>query len=129
MLPVEADVPELMVKIGYGKEGSIKAEAVGDLALIAFYYFLCIGEYTVRGKQNESKQTVQFKLEDVSFFKKNKWGNLMCLPKNAPYSLIATTDRAALKLENKKMNGKRFVCRRRLMEKQSIDLFKLWSDG
>ncbi len=51
MLPVEANVPELMVKIGYGKEGSIKAQAVGDLAVIAFYYLLRIGEYTVKIKK------------------------------------------------------------------------------
>ncbi len=62
MLPVEADVPELMVIMGYGKERSKKAQALGDLALIAFYYLLRIGEYTVKGKRNESKQMVQFKL-------------------------------------------------------------------
>jgi hypothetical protein len=84
MLLVEANVPELMVEMGYGKEGSIKAQAVGDPALIAFYYLLCIGEYKVKGKQNKSKQTVQFKLEDVLSFKNNKWGNLVCLPKNTP---------------------------------------------
>jgi hypothetical protein len=66
-----------LVKTGYGKEGSIKAQAVGDLALNAFYCLLRIGEYTVKGKQNKSKQTVQFKLVNVSFFKKNKWGNLV----------------------------------------------------
>jgi hypothetical protein len=53
-------------------EGSIKEQAVGDLALNAFYYLLRVGEYTVKEKQNKSKQTVQFKLEDVSCFKKNK---------------------------------------------------------
>ena len=36
MLLVEANVPELMVEMGYGKEGLIKAQAVGDLALIVF---------------------------------------------------------------------------------------------
>jgi hypothetical protein len=40
MLTVEANVLEQMVEMGYGKEGSIKAQAVGDLALIAFYYLL-----------------------------------------------------------------------------------------
>jgi hypothetical protein len=70
MLLVEANVPELMVEMGYGKEGSTKAQAVGDLALNAFYYLLHIGEYMVKGKQNKSKQTVQFKLEDISFCKK-----------------------------------------------------------
>ncbi len=129
MLPVEANVLELMVEMGYGKEGLIKAQAVGDLAVIAFCYLLRIGEYTVKRKKNKSKQTVQFKLEDVSFFKKTKWGNLVCLPKNAPYSLIATADSATLKLDNKKMDGKGFVCTRRLMEKQPIALFKPWPDG
>jgi hypothetical protein len=35
-LPVEADVPELLLKMGYGKSGSLHAQAVGDLSLIAF---------------------------------------------------------------------------------------------
>jgi hypothetical protein len=65
MLPVEADVPELLVEMGYGKEGTIHTKAIGDLALIAFYYLLRIGEYTVKGKRNNTKQMVQFKLEDV----------------------------------------------------------------
>ncbi len=50
MLPVAANVLELMVEMGYGKDGWKKAQAVGDLTLIAFYYLLCIGEYTVKGK-------------------------------------------------------------------------------
>jgi hypothetical protein len=53
MLPVEANVLELMVKMGYGKEGLIKAQAVGDLALIAFYYLLRIGQYTVNRKRKQ----------------------------------------------------------------------------
>jgi hypothetical protein len=36
MLLVEANVPGLMVKMGYGKEGWMKAQTVGDLALIVF---------------------------------------------------------------------------------------------
>ncbi len=70
MLPVEADVPKLLVKMGYDKSGSAHSQAVGDLSLIALYYLLRIGEYTVKGKWNESKQTIQFKMEDVTFFKK-----------------------------------------------------------
>jgi hypothetical protein len=120
MLPVEANVLELMVKMGYRKEGLIKAQAVGDLALIAFYYLLHIGEYTVKGKQNEPKQTVQFKLEHVSFFKNNKWGNLVCLPKNAPYSLITTADSATLKLDNQK-NGWKVVCVHQEVIREAID--------
>ena len=44
-----------------------------------------------------------------SLFKKNKWGNLICPPKNSPYSLHATMDSATLKLNNQK-NGRKGVC-------------------
>ncbi len=47
---------------------------------------------------------VQFKLEDVKFFKKNKMGTLVCLPNDAPASLVLTVDSATLKLDNQK-NG------------------------
>jgi hypothetical protein len=50
MLPVEADVPDLLVEMGYGKGGTSHAKAIGDLSMIVFYYLLCIGEYMVKGK-------------------------------------------------------------------------------
>jgi hypothetical protein len=112
MLPVEADVPELLVTLGYGKEGTTQTQTIGDLALIAFYYLLRIGEYTVKGRRkgtSQKKQTVQFKLEDVKFFKKNKRGTLVCLPDDAPEALIRTADSATLKLDNQK-NGWKGVC-------------------
>ncbi len=37
MLPVESDMPELLVEMGYSKSGTAHTQAVGDLALIAFY--------------------------------------------------------------------------------------------
>ncbi len=40
MLPVEADVPNLIVEMGYRKEGSTLTQAIGDLAMITFYYLL-----------------------------------------------------------------------------------------
>jgi hypothetical protein len=46
-IPVEADVPELLIKMGYGKSGSIQSQAVVDLALIVFNYLLRIGKYTL----------------------------------------------------------------------------------
>ncbi len=64
MLPVEADVSKLLVEMGYGKGGLIHTQAIGDLAMIVFYYLLGIGEYTVKGKKNNTKQTVQFKLAE-----------------------------------------------------------------
>jgi hypothetical protein len=52
---------------------------------------------------------MQFKYEDVSFFKKNGWGQLRCLPRDAPDKLIATADDPTLKLNNQK-NGWKGVC-------------------
>ncbi len=112
-LPVEANVPELLVEMGYGKSGSVHTQAVGDLSLIGFYYLLHIGEYTVKRQCDRAKcakkQTIQFKLEDVTFFKTDKNGILRCLPRNAPYSLITTAESATLKLNNQK-NGWKGVC-------------------
>ncbi len=133
MLPVEADVPKLLVEMGYGKEGTIHTKAIGDLALIAFYYLLQNGEYTVKGKRNNTKQTVQFKLEDVKFFKKNKMGTLVCLPNDAPASLVLTADSATLKLDNqkngwkgvcvhKKANGEPFNCPVRALARRTLHL-------
>ncbi len=112
-LLVKANVPELLIQMSYGKSGSTHAQAVGNLSLIAFYYLLRIGEYTVKQQRDRSKRakkrTIQFKLEDVTFFKTDKNGTLRCLPCNAPYSLIMTAESATLKLDNQK-NGWKGVC-------------------
>ena len=42
-------------------------KAVCDCAVIAFYNLLQVGEYTMKKQINETKQTVQFKLEDTIF--------------------------------------------------------------
>jgi hypothetical protein len=101
-LPVKANVPELLIEMGYGKSGSTHAHAVGNLSLIAFYYLLQIGEYTVKQPYQARKKKNQFKLEDVTFFKSDKNGTLRCLPCNAPYSLIMTVESTTLKLDNQK---------------------------
>jgi hypothetical protein len=79
-LPVQADVPELLVSTAYQGAGTQMDKAAADLSMIAFYYLLRVGEYTVKGLQNSTKQTVQFKYEDVMFFRKNVRGQLRCLP-------------------------------------------------
>ncbi len=71
MLPVQADVPELLVKTAYKFGSSEQDKATANLTMIAFYYLLCISKYTVKGTWNNSKQMVQFKYEDVTFFRKN----------------------------------------------------------
>jgi hypothetical protein len=109
MLPVEADVPEYLARIGSGSAASELQKAVGNHALIAYYYLLCIGEYTVKSARDNTKQTVQFKMEDVTFFKKDSAGQLRKLPRNASHLAIMTADSATLKLDNQK-NGWKGVC-------------------
>jgi hypothetical protein len=108
-LPVEADIPEYLVQLGLHPAASAHETAVGDLALIAFYYLLRIGEYTVKGTRNESKQTQQFKMADVTFFKRDHTGALRQLPRQAASDLIMSADSATLKLDNQK-NGWHGVC-------------------
>jgi hypothetical protein len=108
-LPVEADVPELLVKWGLVATGTATTKAVGDLALVAFYYLLCISKYTVKGNRKETKQTQQFKLSNVAFFKRDKMGQLRQLPHDAPGTLFMSADNATLKLDNQK-NGWHGVC-------------------
>ncbi len=108
-LPVQSDVPKLLVTTAYQPGTAEVQRATADLTMIAFYYLLRVGEYTVKGLQNNTKQTVQFKYEDLSFFKKNIWGQLPCLPCNAAADLILTADSTTLKLDNQK-NGLKGVC-------------------
>jgi hypothetical protein len=68
MLPVQADVPELLVKMAYKLGSAEREKAIPNLTMIAFYYLLRIGEYTIKDKRNNSKQTIQFKYEDITFF-------------------------------------------------------------
>ncbi len=97
MLPVEVDIPEYIASLGSLKGATLLDMAIGDLALIAFYYLLHVGEYTCKATRNESKQTVQFKMEDITFFKCNASGDLQCVSHTAPNWMIATADGATLK--------------------------------
>jgi hypothetical protein len=70
-----------------------------------------MGKYTVKGTRNESKWTVQFKLEDVTFFHQNEMGQLRCLPRDAPLEMLMLllAEGACLKLDNQK-HGWKGVC-------------------
>jgi hypothetical protein len=63
----------------------------------------------MKGKKNNNKQTVQFNLEDIRFFKQNKMSTLVCLPSNASASVIMTADSATLRLNNQN-NGWKGIC-------------------
>jgi hypothetical protein len=108
-LPVAIDVPELLSKIGMRKDANELDKAIGDLVLIAFYYLLRVGEYTIKGHRNNTKQTVQFRLQDVTFFKRDPAGRLRQLSRTASNHDIMTADSATLKLDNQK-NGWKGVC-------------------
>ncbi len=84
-------------------------QAIGDLALNAFSYLLCVSEYTVKQSYNQSKQTVQFCIGDVTFFKKDISGKIQQLSCTAPVSHIMMAPSAMLKLDNTKMGGKAFA--------------------
>ena len=84
-------------------------KAVGDYAVISFYYLLRVGEYTVLKQRNKTKQMVQFKLEDTMFFCQDTKGHLRQLPINALEEDIFSADEATLKLDNQK-NGWKWVC-------------------
>jgi len=76
-LRVESDLSEFLCHGGKSHTLASPLEsAVWDLTVIAFYYLLHGGEYTTKGSRNSSKQTVQFKLEDVTFFRKDNRGQL-----------------------------------------------------
>jgi len=150
-LPVKADVPELLAERGRNGAANSLDQAIGDLRLIVFFYLLRIGDYTLKGARNKTKQTVQFKYKDITFFKKNEYGKLRCLPRNAAPSLIATADGATMKLDNQKnewkgvcvyheANGEEFLCPVRALGRRYIHirqhggspktmLSPYWSDG
>jgi hypothetical protein len=108
-LPIAIDIPELLSAVGQEADANELDKAVGDLALIAFYYLLRVGEYTIKGHRNNSKQTVQFRVQDVTFFRKDTTGTLRQLSRLASDDAILTADSATLKLDNQK-NGWKGVC-------------------
>jgi hypothetical protein len=74
-----------------------------------------VGEYTCKATRQESKQTVQFKFEDITFLKRNTKGQLRCIAQTAPDWMIATANGATLKLDNKKMAGRECVSTKKQM--------------
>ena len=48
-----------------------KQKAIGDLALIAFYYLLRVGEYTYH-KQAKKRRSKQFRVSDIALWADNK---------------------------------------------------------
>lgn len=103
-LAVPIDVPVQVYRAAHVLQSTTPAkQAMGDLALIGFYYLLRSGEYTkprfaiVNGRKISATRTKQFRVKDVGFFKDGK-----ILPRNSSLSVLLTADSATLKITNQK---------------------------
>jgi hypothetical protein len=84
----------------YGKTGNANHKAIGDMALIAFYYLLRVGECMREG--NKCTRTQQFRVQDITL-----WNNNTILDKTLPLStLLNQCTAATMNIDNQK-NGKR----------------------
>ena len=103
-MPVEVDVPEWIMDLAMQEGATAKDVALAELIIIAYYYLLRVGEYTVKATRNNSKQTVNFKVKNATFFGFDANGKLVQLPRNAPDEVILRAKCGTLTLENQK-NG------------------------
>ena len=109
-LPVEADLlVELLCSLGQVEGASQRDAAAGDWALIAFYYLLRVGEYTEKSSRGDTKQTVSFRMKDVTFFELDQKQRLKQMPRNASNERIMNAAGCTLRLSNQK-NGWKNVC-------------------
>jgi hypothetical protein len=132
-MPCTIDLPEKMAAWGREKGASELEKAVGDLGLVAMYYLLRVGEYTVKRYKNNTKQTEQFKMRDVTFFKYCKRGRLRRLGRNAKDKDIMSADGVTLKIGNQKngwknvsifheANGEEFMCPGKAIGRRYCDI-------
>ena len=66
-LPVEDEVSEYLGKLWAPSAIALQA-TMGDFTLVAFNYLLQIWEYICKGECSNMKQTMQFTMEDATFF-------------------------------------------------------------
>jgi hypothetical protein len=104
-LPVEADVPEYLIECVLDPSASELDKAVGDLSLIAFYYLLRVGEYTVKGKKLTQNKQFNSRWRTYVSLKKKR-GGLRCLPRHVSDKEITAAMGAVLKLDNQKNRWK-----------------------
>ena len=99
-LAVPVSVVNHLVDIGT-KSKSDKVQASCDMATIAFYFLLRVGEYTAH-KQTEQCCTKQFRACDVIFY--DSHDNI--LPNSSPLHTLYTATTAVMRITNQK-NGTR----------------------
>jgi hypothetical protein len=102
-LAVPISLPTHLIKMSLITQ-SPKHAAVADLATIAFYFLLRVGEYTfVRASKKRRTQT--FQLKDVTFFDTDG----VVIPNTAPLDTLLSAAKATLHISNQK-NGVRGSC-------------------
>ena len=97
-IAVPVAVPEQCAMAGLSAAATPKDKAIGDLALISFFYLLRVGEYTQKRRKGNTR-TIQFRWCDIAF----KNGNTI-IPRNAPAAELLKATVATLRLSNQK-NG------------------------
>lgn len=95
-LPVEADVLEYLCQLGSWHIRTALETTLGDLTVIAIYHLLHLSKYTCKSCRNTLKQTVQFTMEDATFFT-HQGGWLHQLPCNAANKKILMDHSTTLK--------------------------------
>ena len=102
-LAAHPDLPQFASKWGNRGKGATPATAaIGDTALIMFYYLLRVGEITVRGKKHRRKRTQQFRISDVTFFRTSKTGQLVAMPSSASAKDVMEATAATLRITDQK---------------------------
>ena len=108
-LACHPDLPKFACSNAYRPGTSEAEKAVGDLVVIAYYYLLRVGEYTTKSRRKLKTRTRQFRLKDVTFYKRGLNGVMQALPANASESDVMTADAAMLRISNQK-NGHKGQC-------------------
>ncbi len=109
-LPVQSNIPELLVKIVY-QTGTIECQrAMADLTMIAFDYLLWVGKYTIKGMPNNTKQTVNSSTRMCRFSRKIAMAN-----SDASHVMLLQVSSLLLKAPHSnwttnRMGGKACVC-------------------
>ena len=99
-LTVQPDLPKIAAAYRKKPVAVEYQKATGDIVFIAFYEFLCIGEYTTKTRNIKKTWTRQFQENDVTLFKLNAEGELRALPRNTSPEEVMLADAATLCISN-----------------------------
>ena len=99
-LAIPVSVIERLQEKAFATGRDSSTAEVADLATIAFFFLLRVGEYTMPAS-NRRTRTVQFRVLDVRFYK-----NGIIIPNTAPLCLLVQADGVSLCISNQK-NGTR----------------------